>query len=102
MSAAAASKSASPLLELVDVHSSYGPAVVLQGVNLCVNPGEAVALLGVNAAGKSTMLKTITGRLRPTRGQILFAGERIDGRPTNEVIRMGMGVVPEGRRVFRG
>ncbi|MGI6517414.1 MAG: ATP-binding cassette domain-containing protein [Bacillota bacterium] len=99
---AAASKSASPLLELVDVHSSYGPAVVLQGVNLCVNPGEAVALLGVNAAGKSTMLKTITGRLRPTRGQILFAGERIDGRPTNEVIRMGMGVVPEGRRVFPG
>lgn len=100
--AADSSEPASPLLELVDVHSSYGPAVVLQGVNLCVNPGEAVALLGVNAAGKSTMLKTITGRLRPTRGQILFAGERIDGRPTNEVIRMGMGVVPEGRRVFPG
>ncbi|MDD4337714.1 MAG: ATP-binding cassette domain-containing protein, partial [Firmicutes bacterium] len=98
--AADSSQPASPLLELVDVYTSYGPAVVLQGVNLYVNPGEAVALLGVNAAGKSTMLKTITGRLRPTQGQIRFAEERIDGRPTNEIIRMGMGVVPEGRRVF--
>ena len=100
-SSAATSGLPTPLLELIDVNSSYGPAVVLQGANLYVNPGEAVALLGVNAAGKSTLLKTIAGRLRPTRGEIRFMGERIDGRETNEIIRMGMGVVPEGRRVFQ-
>ncbi|NMB44816.1 MAG: ATP-binding cassette domain-containing protein [Firmicutes bacterium] len=89
-----------PLLELVNVHASYGPAKVLQGIELHVQPGEAVALLGVNAAGKSTTLKTITGRMRPSQGEIFFMGERIDGRPTSEIVRMGMGVVPEGRRVF--
>lgn len=89
-----------PLLQLVNIHAAYGSAKVLQGINLHVYPGEAVALLGVNAAGKSTALKTITGRLRPTQGEILFMGKRIDGIPTNEIVRMGMGVVPEGRRIF--
>lgn len=89
-----------PLLQLVNVHAAYGSAKVLQGISLHVYPGEAVALLGVNAAGKSTALKTITGRLRPTQGEILFGGKRIDGIPTNEIVRMGMGVVPEGRRIF--
>jgi branched-chain amino acid transport system ATP-binding protein len=73
---------------------------VLQGIDLCVYPGEAVALLGLNAAGKSTTLKTITGRLRPTQGEIYFLDQRIDGRPTYEIVRMGMGVVPEGRRIL--
>lgn len=89
-----------PLLEVVNVHASYGPAKVLQGIDLCIHPSEAVALLGVNAAGKSTVLKTITGRLRPTQGEILFLGKRIDCLPTNVIVRMGMGVVPEGRRIF--
>ncbi len=91
---------AKPLLKLVDVHAGYGSAKVLQGVELCVYPGEAVALLGLNAAGKSTTLKTITGRLRPTQGEIYFLDQRIDGRPTYEIVRMGMGVVPEGRRIL--
>ncbi len=89
-----------PLLKLVNVHAGYGPAKVLQGIDLCVYPGEAVTLLGLNAAGKSTTLKTITGRLRPTQGEIYFLGRRIDGLPTYEIIRMGMGVVPEGRRIL--
>ena len=89
-----------PLLQLVNVHAGYGPAKVLQGIDLSVYPGEAVALLGVNAAGKSTALKTITGRLRPTQGEILFMDKRIDGTATNQIVRMGMGVVPEGRRIF--
>ena len=56
--------------------------------------------MGLNAAGKSTTLKTITGRLRPTQGEIYFLDQRIDGRPTYEIVRMGMGVVPEGRRIL--
>lgn len=89
-----------PILELAGVHASYGPAEVLQGIDIEVRPGEVVALLGANAAGKSTAIKTIMGRLRPSSGEIRFAGRRIDGRPTNEIVRMGIGIVPEGRRVF--
>ena len=91
---------AAPILELAGVHASYGPAEVLQGIDIEVRPGEVVALLGANAAGKSTAIKTIMGRLRPSSGEIRFAGRRIDGRPTNEIVRMGIGIVPEGRRVF--
>lgn len=90
----------SPILELAGVHASYGPAAVLQGIDIEVHPGEVVALLGANAAGKSTAIKTIMGKLRPSRGEIRFMGRRVDGRPTNEIVRMGIGIVPEGRRVF--
>jgi len=89
-----------PILELVGVHASYGPAEVLQGIDIEVRPGEVVALLGANAAGKSTAIKTIVGRLRPSSGEIRFMRRRIDGHPTNEIVRMGIGIVPEGRRVF--
>jgi len=91
---------AAPILELAGVRASYGPAEVLQGIDIEVRPGEVVALLGANAAGKSTAIKTIMGRLRPSSGEIRFAGRRVDGRPTNEIVRMGIGIVPEGRRVF--
>ena len=99
-SADAATSGVAPILELAGVHASYGPAEVLQGIDIEVRPGEVVALLGANAAGKSTAIKTIMGRLRPSSGEIRFAGRRIDGRPTNEIVRMGIGIVPEGRRVF--
>jgi len=89
-----------PILELAGVRASYGPAEVLQGIDIEVRPGEVIALLGANAAGKSTAIKTIMGRLRPSSGEIRFAGRRIDGRTTNEIVRMGIGIVPEGRRVF--
>jgi ABC-type branched-subunit amino acid transport system ATPase component len=99
-SADAATSGVAPILELAGVHASYGPAEVLQGIDIEVRPGEVVALLGANAAGKSTAIKTIMGRLRPSSGEIRFAGRRINGRPTNEIVRMGIGIVPEGRRVF--
>ncbi|MEA4884185.1 MAG: branched-chain amino acid ABC transporter ATP-binding protein/permease [Clostridia bacterium] len=96
----AAGTAATPVLDLRSVHAAYGQAKVLDGVDLVVYPGEIVALLGSNAAGKSTMLKTVMGRLRPCAGEILLAGQRIDGRPTNEIVRRGISMVPEGRRIF--
>ena len=92
--------SGSVVLSLHDVHASYGPAQVLRGVNLEVRRGEVVALLGANAAGKSTVMKAIMGRLRPSKGEIRFNGTRIDRLPTSAIVHMGMGIVPEGRRVF--
>lgn len=91
-----------PLLEIKDVHSSYGPVRVLQGVDLHVESGEIVTVLGSNAAGKSTLLRTILGRVRPAKGEIRFMGRRIDGMPTSEIARAGIAVVPEGRRIFPG
>ena len=88
------------MLSMEDVHASYGPVEVLRGVSLQVKKGEVVALLGANAAGKSTVMKTIMGRLRPSSGRIEFRGARIDGLRTSAIVRMGLGIVPEGRRVF--
>lgn len=88
------------LLSMEDVHASYGPVEVLRGVSLEVRKGEVVALLGANAAGKSTVMKTIMGRLRPSAGRISFRGARIDGLLTSAIVRAGLGIVPEGRRVF--
>ncbi|OPZ65116.1 MAG: High-affinity branched-chain amino acid transport ATP-binding protein LivF [Firmicutes bacterium ADurb.Bin506] len=88
------------LLSMEDVHASYGPVEVLRGVSLEVRKGEVVALLGANAAGKSTVMKTIMGRLRPSAGRITFRGARIDSLPTSAIVRAGLGIVPEGRRVF--
>lgn len=93
-------QTARPILELRDVHSSYGPVKVLQGIDARINKGELVVFLGSNASGKTTMLKTILGRVPATSGEILFMGERIDGMPTSEIARAGIGIVPEGRRIF--
>jgi branched-chain amino acid transport system ATP-binding protein len=91
---------AGPILELKDVHSSYGSVKVLQGVNAEINPGELVVFLGSNASGKTTMLKTILGRVPTVSGEIRFMGKRIDGMPTSEIARAGIAIVPEGRRIF--
>jgi branched-chain amino acid transport system permease protein len=91
-----------PILEVTNVHSSYGAVKVLQGVDLRVESGEIVAVLGSNASGKSTLLKTILGRLRPSIGEIRFMGRRIDALPTSEIARAGIALVPEGRRIFPG
>ena len=91
---------AGSILELRGVHSSYGSVKVLQGIDAEINPGELVVFLGSNASGKTTMLKTILGRVPPTSGEIRFMGERIDGMPTSEIARAGIGIVPEGRRIF--
>jgi branched-chain amino acid transport system ATP-binding protein len=89
-----------PLLELEGVDTYYGQIHILQGVNLVVGEGELVCLLGGNASGKSTTLKTILGIVSPRRGAVRFAGEEITGRATAHRIACGLAIVPENRRVF--
>ncbi|RMF77129.1 MAG: ABC transporter ATP-binding protein [Chloroflexi bacterium] len=93
-------KSATPLLRLTDVNTYYGQIHILQDVNLEVYPGELVCLLGGNASGKSTTLKTILGLVTPASGTVEFAGEEVQHRSTSYRIERGMAVVPENRRIF--
>jgi branched-chain amino acid transport system ATP-binding protein len=88
------------LLKLEGIDTYYGPIHILQGLNLEVNEGELVCLLGGNASGKSTTLKTILGLVKPRNGAVSFAGEDVTGRPTAHRIRRGMAIVPENRRLF--
>jgi branched-chain amino acid transport system ATP-binding protein len=89
-----------PLLELADVHAHYGAAPVLQGVSASVDAGEVVSIFGRNGAGKTTTLKTIMGWLRPSAGSITFDGRAIGGLSPDRVSRLGIGFIPEDRRVF--
>jgi branched-chain amino acid transport system ATP-binding protein len=84
----------SPLLRLEDVHSYYGDSHVLHGVSLEVAPGRVLTLLGRNGAGKTTVLKSIIGIVRPRSGRILFAGGEIAGQASYRVARSGIGYVP--------
>jgi branched-chain amino acid transport system ATP-binding protein len=88
------------VLELQQVHTYYGRIHALRGVSLEVKPGEVVCLIGSNGAGKTTTLKTIIGTLRPQGGSITLDGRRIDGLPTDRVVRLGIAQSPEGRRIF--
>jgi branched-chain amino acid transport system ATP-binding protein len=89
-----------PLLRLEGINTYYGPIHILQGLNLQVGPGELVCLLGGNASGKSTTLKTILGIVSPRNGSVQFGGEDVTGRSTSYRIRQGMAIVPENRRLF--
>jgi branched-chain amino acid transport system ATP-binding protein len=89
-----------PLLRLVDVDTYYGEIHILQGLTLEVGPGELVCLLGGNASGKSTTLKTVLGIVRPRNGAVEFDGEDVTGRSTSYRIARGMAIVPENRRLF--
>ena len=89
-----------PLLELRDVNTYYGPIHILQGVSLTVNAGEFVALLGGNACGKSTTLKTALGLVTPRSGQVLIDGVDVTQEKPASRIRRGLAVVPENRRLF--
>ncbi len=89
-----------PLLELRDVNTYYGPIHILQGVSLHVNPGEFVALLGGNACGKSTTLKTALGLVSPRSGSVLIDGADVTSEKPAQRIRRGLAVVPENRRLF--
>lgn len=89
-----------PLLELRDVNTFYGSIHILQGVSLVVHPGEFVALLGGNACGKSTTLKTALGLVSPRTGQVLIDGVDVTGEKPASRIRRGLAVVPENRRLF--
>jgi len=88
------------LLQLDKVDTHYGQIHILQGVSLEVNEGELVCLLGGNASGKSTTLKTVLGIVKPTTGRVEFAGEDVTERPVSYRIARGMAIVPENRRVF--
>jgi branched-chain amino acid transport system ATP-binding protein len=88
------------MLTLSRVNAGYGPSEVLHEVSLTVNQGEIVALLGANAAGKSTTMKTIFGLVRARGGEITFDGKRIERSPTSEIVRSGLVLVPEARRIF--
>jgi branched-chain amino acid transport system ATP-binding protein len=89
-----------PLLRLQDVDTYYGEIHILQRLSLEIEEGELVCLLGGNASGKSTTLKTILGIVRPRRGAVEFAGEDVTHRPTSYRISKGMAIVPENRRLF--
>ena len=91
---------AAPLLKLDGVNTYYGPIHILSDSNLQVGEGELVCLLGGNASGKSTTLKTILGLVRPRTGTITFAGEDITNIPTSNRIKRGLAIVPENRRLF--
>ena len=88
------------MLELVNVNVNYGQTQALKGINLSAKEGSIVALVGPNAAGKTTTLKAITGLKPITSGEIRLRGQRIDQLDTSEVIRQGIALSPEGRRVF--
>ena len=88
------------MLRIEGLCSGYGGFEVLQNISLEMGAGETVAVLGPNGAGKSTLLKVILGLLKPTSGKIYFEGRRIDGRPSHEIVEMGISLVPEGGRLF--
>ena len=88
------------LLEVEDLHVYYGAIHALQGIAFSVDQGEIVTLIGANGAGKSTTLRTISGLLRPRRGAVRFRGDEISMTPAEQIVRLGIGHVPEGRRIF--
>ena len=92
--------SATPLLEIRSLRAAYGKIEALKGVDLAINSGEIVALIGANGAGKSTLMMTVFGRPRARSGQILFDGNDITEVPTHEIARMRIAQSPEGRRIF--
>ena len=88
------------MLQFEQVHTHYGAIEALHGVSLEVHQGEIVTLIGANGAGKTTLLMTLCGRPRASSGRILFEGRDITQMPTHEIMRLGLAISPEGRRVF--
>ncbi|WP_267522482.1 ABC transporter ATP-binding protein [Bosea sp. (in: a-proteobacteria)] len=90
----------SAMLEITGLDAYYGRAHILQGVSFSMQRGEVLALMGRNGAGKSTTMKAVMGLVPPAGGSVSFEGQRVDGREPFEIARMGIGYVPEDRRVF--
>jgi len=88
------------VLQLIDIHTYYGDSYILQGVSLRVGESSAVALLGRNGMGKTTTINSIIGLIPPRRGQVLFKGVDVTGVEPFRIGRMGLGLVPQGRRIF--
>ncbi len=88
-------------LQLTDIEAGYGSVRALQGISLSVDKGAMVALLGANGAGKSTTLKVISGMIRPSAGDLRFEGRSLRGMSPNQIVRLGVAHVPEGRKIFK-
>jgi branched-chain amino acid transport system ATP-binding protein len=87
-------------LRVDDIHTYYGDSYVLQGVSLEVRPGTVAALLGRNGMGKTTLIRSVIGFARPRRGRVLFGDREITHTPSHEIAHLGIGLVPQGRRIF--
>ena len=96
----AAAEDRAPILELRNVSTHYGLVAVLRNVDMDIYPGEMVCLLGGNASGKTTTLKTVLGYVTPTEGEVVLDGNVVSGLSTTEVVRRGVSMVPENRRLF--
>ena len=88
------------MLEVTDLHTFYGHSHILHGVSLTVNQGQVLAVLGRNGVGKTTLVHSIVSFVKPAEGQVRYKGEDITGYPTHQIVRRGIGLVPQGRRVF--
>jgi len=88
------------MLEVQDIHTNYGESYILQGLSLRLGQGQVVAVLGRNGVGKTTLIRSIIGFTPPRRGRILLRGEDITHRAPHEIARRGVGLVPQGRRIF--
>jgi len=88
------------LLEVNDLNVYYGAIHALQGISFTLNEGEIVSLIGANGAGKSTTLRTVSGLLRPRKGFVKFKGQDITMTPAEQIVKLGIGQVPEGRKIF--
>ncbi len=88
------------LLEIRNLKVNYGRAEALRGISIVVDQGSVVSVVGANGAGKSTILKTVSGLRKPVSGEILFEGKRIDGIPAHRVVKMGIVQIPEGGMIF--
>ena len=89
-----------PLLKVRNIETYYGPIMAIKGVSFDVQEEAIVTILGANGAGKTTVLKTICGVMDPEKGEIEFMGQRIDSKPPDKIVRLGISQVPEGREVF--
>jgi branched-chain amino acid transport system ATP-binding protein len=88
------------MLEIRDIHTYYGDSHILQGISLSMESGQVVGILGRNGMGKTTLIHSIIGFIPPRRGQVLFKERDVTGWPSNRVVSLGLGLVPQGRRVF--
>jgi branched-chain amino acid transport system ATP-binding protein len=89
------------LLSVQEIHTYYGDGYVLQGVSVSLEPGQIVAILGRNGMGKTTLIRSIAGLTPPRRGEVLFKGRSLRGRPPYAIAQEGVAIVPQGRRIFR-
>ena len=90
-----------PVLEFRGVHTHYGPVHILKDVDISIREGQIVCLLGGNASGKTTTLKTVLGMVVPTAGDVLVGGEPVNGWRTADIVKLGVSMVPENRRLFK-